>query len=95
MTGCKVGLSASPLSSWPPVANGRLQTLEGSISLLILIPLATSSQDGVLRSWDFDQGGAPMQEFVGHGAEVVSLQFDDVKLLSAAKDGSIRCWDLR
>ena len=36
-----------------------------------------------------------MQEFIGHTDDVASLQFDEVKLVSASKDGTIRFWDLR
>jgi len=57
--------------------------------------LVTGSQDGTIRSWDFDNGGTCLQEFLGHKSTVVDLHCNTTRILSASKDSSVRCWDFR
>ena len=57
---------------------------------LQIILLGAAAQDGTLRSWDFSAGGRPIQSFTGHRAWIVDLSFDQSKLVTAAKDGSVR-----
>jgi WD40 repeat protein len=63
--------------------------------------------DGLIKYWDLTEGGTPTagyftvdgrgiaHEYAGHSAAVTALHSDEVKVVSAARDGSVRVYDMK
>jgi S-adenosylhomocysteine hydrolase len=61
----------------------------------------------LIKYWDLTEGGEPTagyftvdgrgiaHEYAGHSAAVTALHSDEVKVVSAARDGSVRVYDMK
>mmetsp|Transcript_14170 Transcript_14170/g.29009 ORF Transcript_14170/g.29009 Transcript_14170/m.29009 type:complete len:127 (-) Transcript_14170:1137-1517(-) len=70
---------------------------EGSVTALGYDPISkhlfAGSAQGAIRQLSLESGGIPVQSLLGHTRPVVACQYDQSKLVSGAKDGSVRVWD--
>lgn len=76
---------------WRPTG-GRLQSAEADFIGALQVfdaALACGTADGMVRLWDL-RSGMVHRQLVGHTGPVTALQFDDVFLVTASQDRSVR-----
>jgi WD40 repeat protein len=73
----------------------------GAVHCLQLLPsaadapaaLASGGADGVVRTWDLTNGGAPLLTLAAHAAPVTCLHAAAGRLVTGGRDGTLRCYD--
>lgn len=85
---CEVSLP-SYLSSCFPLRRQCFCVIPGSLSLLATTPPSLS-----YAVWDLATGRC-MQVLEGHSSFVLSLEFDDDRIVSASQDKTVRVWDFQ
>ena len=69
-----------------------------AVELISPSQLLTGDTDGQVGLWRLDEAGDDERRLVrfdGHSGAVAALQGDGDKVVSAARDGTVRVWDLR
>lgn len=72
-------------------------TAVSAVELISPSQLLSGDADGAVALWRLDEteeGGRRAVHFKGHTGAVVALQGDGDKVVSAARDGTIRVWDV-
>jgi division protein 1 len=88
---------ASMEGNWWKPTGGRLQNAEADFIGALQVfdtALACGTADGMVRLWDL-RSGMVHRQLVGHTGPMTALQFDDVFLVTASQDRSVRVsWPL-
>lgn len=87
---------ASMEGNWWKPTGGRLQSAEADFIGALQVfdtALACGTADGMVRLWDL-RSGMVIRQLVGHTGPVTALQFDDMFIVTASQDRSVRVSDV-
>ncbi|KAA8491019.1 F-box/WD repeat-containing protein pof11 [Porphyridium purpureum] len=80
--------ACTPVLSFEAHGSGNVTAMHAHNSRLV-----TAAADGELRVWSLTEGGPPLQCFHDHSQAVIDIQCDEHKIVSAARDGTVRVRD--